>query len=91
LKKADLWASMRGAISQYLQTSKSFKDINDEVQTAILGNLSDLDLSKLENGSYENAVEYIYGEILTPMSKLNKEAQQELAEAFTMDTSKIDQ
>lgn len=91
LKIADLWASVEGSVSQYLQTSKTFTGFNEKIQSAVLGNLSNIDISNLANGNYETILDFVYGEILTPIDGLNEEVQEKIAEAFTIDTSRIDQ
>ena len=87
LKKADIWASAEESVSQYLQTSKTFTGFNNQLQSAILGNLDKVDLTNL--GNYNTIRDFVYGEILSPMDGLNEEVQEKLAEAFTLDTSKI--
>lgn len=91
LKKQDLWASVEGSVSQWLQTSKTFTGFNEKIQSAVLGNLGNINLDNLDNGNYETVLDFVYGEILTPIDGLNEEVQEKIAEAFTIDTSKINQ
>lgn len=87
LQNADLWASVRGSVSSYLSTSESFGKVNESIQSAVLGNLDKIDISNL--GDYDTILDFIYGEIISSMDALNEDAQNKLAEAFTLDTSKI--
>lgn len=88
----DQWRSMAQSIGNYLQTSKSFNELDDSLQSAFLANISNLDLTALNDpdGEYKGQVlDFLYGEFLGPMSQFSTDVQESLAKALQIDPSKL--
>lgn len=88
----DQWRSMAQSLGNYLQTSKSFNELDDSLQSAFLANISNLDLTALNDpdGEYKGQVlDFLYGEFLGPMSQFSTDVQESLAKALQIDPSKL--
>ena len=88
----DQWRSMAQSLGNYLQTSKSFNELDDSLQSAFLANTSNLDLTALNDpdGEYKGQVlDFLYGEFLGPMSQFSTDVQESLAKALQIDSSKL--
>lgn len=88
----DQWRSMAQSLGNYLQTSKSFNELDDSLQSAFLANISNLDLTALNDpdGEYKGQVlDFLYGEFLGPMSQFSTDVQESLADALQIDPSKL--
>lgn len=88
----DQWRSMAQSLGNYLQTSKSFNELDDSLQSAFLANISNLDLTALNDpdGEYKGQVlDFLYGEFLGPMSQFSTDVQESLAKALQIDSSKL--
>ena len=88
----DQWRSMAQSLGNYLQTSKSFNELDDSLQSAFLANISNLDLTALNDpdGKYQGQVlDFLYGEFIGPMSQFNADVQESLADALQIDPSKL--
>lgn len=88
----DQWRSMAQSLGNYLQTSKSFNELDDSLQSAFLANISNLDLTALNDpdGEYKGQVlDFLYGEFLGPMSQFSTDVQESLEKALQIDSSKL--
>lgn len=88
----DQWRSMAQSLGNYLQTSKSFNELDDSLQSAFLANISNLDLTALNDpdGKYQGHVlDFLYGEFIGPMSRFSADVQESLADALQIDPSKL--
>lgn len=88
----DQWRSMAQSLGNYLQTSKSFNELDDSLQSAFLANISNLDLTALNDpdGEYKGQVlDFLYGEFLGPMSQFSTDVQESIASALQIDPSKL--
>lgn len=88
----DQWRNMVQSLGNYLQTSKSFNELDDSLQSAFLANISNLDLTALNDpdGEYKGQVlDFLYGEFLGPMSQFSTDVQESLAKALQIDPSKL--
>lgn len=88
----DQWRSMAQSLGNYLQTSKSFNELDDSLQSAFLANISNLDLTALNDpdGEYKGQVlDFLYGEFLGPMSQFSTDVQESIASALQIDSSKL--
>ena len=88
----DQWRSMAQSLGNYLQTSKSFNELDDSLQSAFLANISNLDLTALNDpdGKYQGQVlDFLYGEFIGPMSQFSTDVQESLAKALQIDPSKL--
>lgn len=88
----DQWRSMAQSLGKYLQTSKSFNELDDSLQSAFLANISNLDLTALNDpdGKYQGQVlDFLYGEFIGPMSRFSADVQESLADALQIDPSKL--
>lgn len=88
----DQWRSMAQSLGNYLQTSKSFNELDDSLQSAFLANISNLDLTALNDpdGEYKGQVlDFLYSEFLGPMSQFSTDVQESLAKALQIDSSKL--
>lgn len=88
----DQWRSMAQSLGNYLQTSKSFNELDDSLQSAFLANISNLDLTALNDpdGKYQGQVlDFLYGEFIGPMSRFSADVQESLADALQIDPSKL--
>ena len=88
----DQWRSMAQSLGNYLQTSKSFNELDDSLQSAFLANISNLDLTALNDpdGKYKGQVlDFLYGEFIGPMSRFSADVQESLADALQIDPSKL--
>lgn len=83
----DQWRSMAQSLGNYLQTSKSFNELDDSLQSAFLANISNLDLTALNDpdGEYKGQVlDFLYGEFLGPMSQFSTDVQESLAKTVNI-------
>lgn len=88
----DQWRSMAQSLGNYLQTSKSFNELDDSLQSAFLANISNLDLTALNDpdGKYQGQVlDFLYGEFIGPMSRFSADVQESLVDALQIDPSKL--
>lgn len=88
----DQWRSMAQSLGNYLQTSKSFNELDDSLQSAFLANISNFDLTALNDpdGKYQGQVlDFLYGEFIGPMSRFSADVQESLADALQIDPSKL--
>lgn len=88
----DQWRNMAQSLGNYIQTSKSFNELDDSLQSAFLANISNLDLTALNDpdGEYKGQVlDFLYGEFLGPMSQFSTDVQESLAKALQIDPSKL--
>lgn len=88
----DQWRSMAQSLGNYLQTSKSFNELDDSLQSAFLANISNLDLTALNDpdGEYKGQVlDFLYGEFLGPMSQFSTDVQESIASVLQIDPSKL--
>lgn len=88
----DQWRNMAQSLGNYLQTSKSFNGLDDSLQSAFLANISNLDLTALNDpdGEYKGQVlDFLYGEFLGPMSQFSTDVQESLAKALQINPSKL--
>lgn len=82
--------SMTESISQYMQTSSVFTNLNSKLQDAFLGNISNMDIDTISSDEYGGDVKkFIYGEFLNPMEDLKPEAQEKLADLLSLDSSNL--
>lgn len=81
----DQWNAMAESLGSYLQTSKTFTDLNEDLQNAFLGNLSEIDASKIGEDYAGNVEQFLYGEFLIPLSNMKPEAQQALSDLLKFD------
>lgn len=86
----DQWASMAGSLGDWLQTSKTFNQLNSDVQSAILGSLTDLDLSEIGNETYNgDPYSFLYGEIIEPLTRLKPESQKQISNLLSIDKDNL--
>ena len=84
----DQWSSMTDVIGKYLQTSTHFTQLSEDVQSAILGNIGKLDRSKIKEYGGQ-VLPFLYSEYIEPLNDLSEQAQDKLANAFTLDPEKM--
>lgn len=82
---ADQWKSMSDSLGQYLQTTDSFDKLDSNIQNALLKNLGNIDISKLSKEYDGDAVQFMYDQFITPLSKLSKDSQKALSDVFDID------
>lgn len=87
----DQWNSMANSLGNYLQTSEAFSGLDSNLQNALLGHLTDIDLTPLSEKYDELVLPFLYGEFIEPMNSLEPEAQDSLSKLLTLDTSKLKQ
>lgn len=87
----DQWNSMVNSLGNYLQTSEAFSGLDSNLQNALLGHLTDIDLTPLSEKYDELVLPFLYGEFIEPMNSLEPEAQDSLSKLLTLDTSKLKQ
>ncbi len=87
----DQWNSMANSLGNYLQTSEAFSGLDSSLQSALLGHLTDIDLTPLSEEYDELVLPFLYGEFIEPMNSLEPEAQKSLSKLLTLDTSKLKQ
>ena len=88
----DQWRSMSQALGDYIQTSRGFSNLDESLQNAFLANIANLDLTKLNDpdGEYQGRVlDFLYGEFITPMSKMEPDAQKAITDLLKVDPSKL--
>lgn len=84
----DQWASLSEVIGKYLQTSKYFTNLNEDIQNAVIGNIADIDTSKIADEYEGDILQFVYNELIEPLSNLGEEQQINLSELFVLDISK---
>lgn len=85
----DQWDSMADSIGQYLQTSPSFTELDSTLQNAFLGNIREIDAEKIGEEYGGDVQQFLYSEILNPLSDIKPEAQQVLADLIQFDPSNM--
>ena len=85
----DQWDSMADSIGQYLQTSPSFTELDSTLQNAFLGNIREIDTEKIGEEYAGDVQQFLYSEILNPLSDMKPEAQQALADLIQFDPSNM--
>lgn len=85
----DQWKSMIEPITQFLNTSQSFTDMNQDIQDAITGNLDQIDLASLGDKYDGDVKSFLYQEFITPLSELDKPMQDKLSELFQIDSDSM--
>lgn len=89
LYKKDQWNKYANSLSQSLQTSSAFTDVQDQIQNAFIANLQNLDLESLTEKYDGDPYQFLYNEFLTPIANLSEEAQDTLTKALQIDPSKL--
>ena len=84
------WDSLANSVGQYLQTSPAFTNLNGDLQNAMLQNITDLDLSKIESDYGGDISQYIYTELLSPLQNMSPEVQSAVADLFNIDPGTLD-
>ena len=84
------WDSLANSVGQYLQTSPAFTNLNGDLQNAMLQNITDLDLSKIESDYDGDVSQYIYRELLSPLQNMSPEVQSAVADLFNIDSGTLD-
>lgn len=80
------WEGMADSIGSFLQTSKSFTDLNETLQNAFIGNIENLN-TELIGSEYDGDVKkFLYSEFINPLSELKPEAQEKLAGLLDIDS-----
>lgn len=87
----DQWNSMTDSLSKYLQTTESFGNLDNSIQNAFLGHLTDIDLTSLSKDYDGMVLPFLYSEFIEPMNSLEPEAQESLVNLLTLDTSELNQ
>ena len=85
----DQWNNYAKALSQSLQTSSAFTDVQDQIQKAFIANLQNLDLESLTEKYDGDPYQFLYNEFLTPIANLSEEAQDTITKALQIDPSKL--
>lgn len=85
----DQWDAMATSLGQYLQTSKSFTELDENLQNAFLGNLSNLDLTPIGSEYNGDVTQFLYSEFINPLSEMKPEAQQALSDLLNVDPSSL--
>lgn len=83
----DQWAILADSIGKYLSTSKSFNELQGKLQDAILGNIANIDTSKIADKYGGDVMNFIYGEFIQPLSSLNEKQQIDVSDLFMIDIS----
>ena len=83
------WDSLANSVGQYLQTSPAFTNLNGDLQNAMLQNITDLDLSKIESDYGGDISQYIYTELLSPLQNMSPEVQSAVADLFNIDANSL--
>lgn len=89
-KQKQIWDSfLNGTVKPYLETSSAISDIPAELLNAVENNLPSIDWSKLYEDYNGDADKMLLDEFVSPLSNLEKPAQDALVEALTLDPSKV--
>lgn len=83
----DQWAILADSIGKYLSTSKSFNELQTKLQDAILGNIGNIDTSKIADEYDGDIMRFIYGEFIQPLSSLSDKQQIDISNLFRIDIS----
>ena len=83
------WDSLANSVGQYLQTSPAFTNLNGDLQNAMLQNITDLDLSKIESDYDGDVSQYIYRELLSPLQNMSPDVQSAVADLFNIDVNSL--
>lgn len=89
LKQQNNWKDLVPDITSYLQTDSSFSKANNTLQDAIIGQLGDLDTSKIKTNYGNNIEDFLYGEIIQPIDEMSSESQSALAKIFELDQNNL--
>lgn len=81
------WSEIADSVGSYLQTSKSFTGLNQELQNAILGNLESFNTDSLVKEYDGDIKKFLQGEFIVPLSELQPKIQEKLANLIKIDGS----
>lgn len=85
----DQWNSMAESLGQYLQTNPTFTQLDSNLQNAFLGNISEVDASIIGEEYDGDVQQFLYSEIINPLTNMRPEAQQVLADLIQFDPSNM--
>lgn len=85
----DQWNLMAESLGQYLQTNPTFTKLDSGLQNAFLGNISEIDASAIGEEYDGDVQQFLYSEIINPLSEMKPEAQQALADLVQFDPSNL--
>lgn len=88
-RQKDFWRSMSESYKQVLQSSEAFSDLDTDLQNNIIKNLQDLNIDAIDTKYEGDAIDFLYGELIDPLSTLSADAQASLNEAFKIDPSEL--
>lgn len=80
---------MAESLGQYLQTNPTFTKLDSTLQNAFLGNISEIDASVIGEEYDGDVQQFLYSEIINPLSEMKPEAQQALADLVQFDPSNL--
>lgn len=89
LKQENNWKSIIPDISSFLQTESTFSQADTTLQDAIISQLENLNLSSISSEYDGNIENFLYGEIIQPISELTPEVQSSLAQLFSLDSGSL--
>lgn len=89
LKNENYWKSLIPDIQSYLQTEATFSSLNSTLQDAIIGQLSNLNISSISEDYAGDIEDFLYGEIIEPISNLAPEMQNSLSQLFSLDKNTL--
>lgn len=89
LKNENYWKSLIPDIQSYLQTEATFSSLNSTLQDAIIGQLSNLNISSISEDYAGDIEDFLYGEIITPINDLAPEMQNSLSQLFSLDKNTL--
>lgn len=84
-RQKDFWRSMGESYKQVLQSSEAFGNLDTDLQNNIVKNLQDINIADIADKYDGNAIDFLYGELIDPLSTLSEDAQTSLNKVFEVD------
>lgn len=89
MQRKDNLKQISAQASQFLQTTESFVDLEEPLQTGFLNNIENAinvdDILQNYGSTGEDFINYLYAEILQPFSELTEEQQIDISKLFDLD------
>ncbi len=85
----DTWKGMTDSLGQYLQTTDSFDKLDFGLQKALLDNMNNIDIKPLTEKYNGDAIRFMYGEFITPLSEMSSKSQKAISDLFNANEAEL--
>ena len=85
----DTWKGITDSLGQYLQTTDSFDKLDFGLQKALLDNMNNIDIKPLTEKYNGDAIRFMYGEFITPLSEMSSKSQKAISDLFNANEAEL--